>query len=745
MIIELLHRWRAKNVGQALFPDGLPGAWPALMTAVLLLSVFSAAVGAQEGWLSGWSFRCQLVVDNSGPDLFDYPVRVIFDNADSALPDFEFTHAHPRGDDLRPVGGDGAGPLSHWVEEWSDSLQRGSLWIKMPFLPASGQTTAYLYYGNAAAGSAEEPDSVFLLWDGFEDFESRLNAPDSLGTPTYDGSGQAAHPDVVFSPEGWGSPNAYHYYMMMTPYPDGNENFENPSLLASNDGLLWQVPPGVTNPLRPGAAGGYNSDPDILFAEGQLRAYYCWAAGPGGDDTSRVLTFSSEDGVNWSDTTQVLKAPNYLVSPTLLVEDSTFMMWYVKTENCWSDTSTVHRRLSSDGFNWGSEETVSLSLDGWVTWHLDVQPIDSGYVMLVAAYREELSCESTALFWAQSSDGLIWSMSSTPLLQAGSSGWDEDLIYRSSFLVEDDTCRIWYSARRTDGVTGAEFWHVGYTQGTLEEFFEQGVNKWDRVIGDAAACDSLAHGDSLSLSIGTGGHSEVYAYVSEPVAFSGWFYDDLDTTEQGNGWLTLYDSQRIIGVGAYTDVSDSVYSYASYVSGSWQGVPTDAPRTVGWHRFSINVLPDSSQLWVDDLLAGHLDVLDAGDIERVELEGHGWFDDVSVRSFIWPEPHITAGQEEWPFGVADIGIQRHGDLGIRLHWPALPGAVAYRLYRSLNDPLSMPDSALAVVSDTVWIDHTAVPGDPAFNYFYWVLGWNGSILSAPSQPVGVFHRDQIDH
>ena len=720
--------------------------WIGLAAGLLLLYPGSPSASEKEdGWLSGWSFRRQVVVENTGPDLFDHPIRVVFDNADSARPDFGFSQTRPAGDDLRATAADGLDPLDQWVEEWSDSLQRGSLWMEMPFLPAGGQTTAYLYYGHPTAGSVDRPDSVFLFWDGFEAFDTRLNAPDSLGTPTYDGSGQAVHPDVVYFPEGWGSPTAYHYYMMMTPYPDGNENYENPSLLVSDDGLLWQVPPGVTNPIWPGGVGGYNSDPDMLYAEGQLRAYFCWAAAAGGDDTSRVLTFSSADGINWSDTTEVLTAPNYLVSPTVLFADSTYIMWYVKTASCWSDTSTVHRRLSSDGLDWPAEEAVSLSLDGWVVWHVDVQAADSGYIMLVAAYPEEFSCVSTALFRAYSSDGLSWTVDPEPLLQASPSGWDEDLIYRSSFIVEEDLYRIWYSARRTDGGTGEEFWHIGYTQGTLEEFGAQGAIKWDRVVGDASGSDTLTHGDSLSLMLGAEGYSEIYTYLSGSIGFSGWFYDDLDTTADGTGWLTLYDSQHIIGVGVFVDVADSVYSYASYVAGPWQGTPTGVDRTAGWHRLAINVLPDSCQLWIDEQLVGHLDALDSGDIERIELEGHGWFDDVSVRDFIWPEPQVSVGQEEWPFPIEGLQVRRHGSTAVELHWEPLPGAAEYRIYRSLNDPLAMPESALAVTSDTLWIDDTILTGDPDFNYYYQIRGWSGSVLSVPSGAVGVFHCDQINH
>ena len=52
-----------------------------------------------------------------------------------------------------------------------------------------------------------------------------MNAPAPLVTPTYDGSGQVVHPDVVHVPGGW---NGYEYWMGMTPYPNGNNDLREP-------------------------------------------------------------------------------------------------------------------------------------------------------------------------------------------------------------------------------------------------------------------------------------------------------------------------------------------------------------------------------------------------------------------------------------------------------------------------------------------------------------------------------------
>jgi len=67
----------------------------------------------------------------------------------------------------------------------------------------------------------------------------RENKP--LFIPTYDGSGQAVHPDILY----WKD----QYWMTCTPYPYGVDTYENPCIYTSKDNYNWQVPDGCINPL----------------------------------------------------------------------------------------------------------------------------------------------------------------------------------------------------------------------------------------------------------------------------------------------------------------------------------------------------------------------------------------------------------------------------------------------------------------------------------------------------------------
>src|SRR5438270_11201568 len=95
-----------------------------------------------------------------------------------------------------------------------------------------------------------------------------------LSLDTYDGSGQAVHPDPAATPFEWGGGAGEQLFV--TPYPDGDASKENPSLFTRILIDRWLVPSGVINPIaRPDA--GYLSDPDQFYnpAMNEFWLYYC--------------------------------------------------------------------------------------------------------------------------------------------------------------------------------------------------------------------------------------------------------------------------------------------------------------------------------------------------------------------------------------------------------------------------------------------------------------------------------------
>jgi hypothetical protein len=298
---------------------------------------------------------------------------------------------------------------------------------------------------NAAIDDAETPGGVLV-------------APTLITTPTYDGSGEAVHPDAVVLPERW---QGRKYWVSATPYPTGNPKYENPSLFQGYTTRQMTPPAGVRNPLaQPGALGGYLSDPDMLYDpdRAELRMYYRQTTA----DADLLFMITSRDGVQWSTAQRVFTGERYgLISPAIVRESATsWRMWSVSAvaQGCYSLSAeaTLTQRRSADGVAWGAPEPVNLRVPGRVPWHLDVQyiPAKQEYWALIAAYPEGTTCSQTAVYFARSADGTDWTVAPNPLLGPYEFAPLNDLVYRSTFHYHEasDAVSVWFSgARLGDG------------------------------------------------------------------------------------------------------------------------------------------------------------------------------------------------------------------------------------------------------------------------------------------------------
>jgi len=109
-----------------------------------------------------WKYRKEITIkENSGRNLTDYQVLIELNSTN-----FEFSKAKPDGSDIRFTDESGK-KLPYWIEEWSDN--EAKIWIKVPFIPANGETRIYMYYGNPDAISESNGDAVFEFFDDFSE------------------------------------------------------------------------------------------------------------------------------------------------------------------------------------------------------------------------------------------------------------------------------------------------------------------------------------------------------------------------------------------------------------------------------------------------------------------------------------------------------------------------------------------------------------------------------------------------
>jgi hypothetical protein len=289
----------------------------------------------------------------------------------------------------------------------------------------------------------------------------------AVSITTYDGSGQAVHPDFIPHPP-IGALGAD--FLALTPYPQGNATYENPSVFDGGDLLHWSIPAGGHNPVV-SPHGGYLSDPDAVFdpGSGEIRLYYRQVT-----DDNQIWLVRSADRVTWSTPVLVAHAANHaIVSPTVVRRGAgDWYMWSVNSgaAGCTASSTTIELRRSSDGVAWSAPQTVVVTgMSGWA-WHLDVEWIPSRREFW-ALYPAKMpgGCTTAALYFARSADGLHWTASPGPLLARGALAELQDVVYRSSlsYDADDDLVTIWYSGARYDA--GAYRWHVAVEQLTSSE------------------------------------------------------------------------------------------------------------------------------------------------------------------------------------------------------------------------------------------------------------------------------------
>jgi len=290
-----------------------------------------------------------------------------------------------------------------------------------------------------------------------------IDAPVRLAIPTYDGSGQVVHPDVVAFATPW---QGAAYWMAVTPYPGGNAGYENPSVVVSADGLGWSPPDGLTNPVVAQPVGGYNSDPDLVHDAAGNRLVLIYRTVTGGQNVIQSMT--SEDGRHWSAPAVVLSKPNHqAISPSVTFADANHpMLWYVDSGSggCNASATTVRLRVGSSpsalspsrpDAGWSSDVATTLALEGRVVWHVDVVYVAARaeFWAVFHAFEQGKSCGSGDLFFARSRDGVAWPVYPAPLLEAGGSDWTGASLYRASIAhdVTRGVLRVWFSARSLAG------------------------------------------------------------------------------------------------------------------------------------------------------------------------------------------------------------------------------------------------------------------------------------------------------
>lgn len=260
----------------------------------------------------------------------------------------------------------------------------------------------------------------------------------------------AYHPKVVDIGKNW---NGYRYWISYTPYPNGNDKYENPTIVGSNDLINYSeikfcegIPSNYKKSVR------FNSDSELVYNPDKNRLELYWRYTDYEANYMALYMRYSYDGSKWSGRTPVYETYNRkkydMVSPAIVYENGKYKVWYVSGYKVW------YRELTNNA--WSDSVVTSLSYPSTTyTWHIDVEKINGRYELLTCSTTDKSDRKHMSLYYAASADGIKWSTAEKVLSPSSdSSNWDGGGLYRSAFIYTNDNYIVLYSGRNDSGNFG---------------------------------------------------------------------------------------------------------------------------------------------------------------------------------------------------------------------------------------------------------------------------------------------------
>lgn len=236
-----------------------------------------------------------------------------------------------------------------------------------------------------------------------------------INTPYRNNDG-VCHPHIIEFYNGF---RGYRYLMLLTPYYDTKEQYENPCVYGSNDLIDFELLDGFQQPLadRPISEFGDNHNSDNVFAHdprsGELIAIWreTWRNWNGEGETADAWVMrKTKDGYNWTDkeylfgpyknsTGMYTAAPAFLYDP---IKDE----WHVYIGTGTAMQHYVKKTLTHDG--WELPSSISAPSD-FKPWHVDVRYIGNKVVVLVhdntnGQFRFGVSSDFVNFTWSAASN-----------------------------------------------------------------------------------------------------------------------------------------------------------------------------------------------------------------------------------------------------------------------------------------------------------------------------------------------------
>lgn len=234
--------------------------------------------------------------------------------------------------------------------------------------------------------------------------------------------------------------------MAYTPYPLGLIETENPCIAVSHDGLNWETPLGLENPISNQPSNGYNSDTHLVYDAKKDRLELWWR--PYDFDLhDSVCRSVSDNGISWSTPETVIdykEISGLVLSPAVWIKDNKYHLIYSNG----SKLKYINVDYDSKEWNWSEPVTLPIALNDLRAWHQDVIFDDEGNLEVVFCGYEPGGNNNTADLYYVKLDKDFNASTVILILKRGTNEADFDFrsIYRASILKINGKYFIYYSA-----------------------------------------------------------------------------------------------------------------------------------------------------------------------------------------------------------------------------------------------------------------------------------------------------------
>ena len=263
-----------------------------------------------------------------------------------------------------------------------------------------------------------------------------------LDIPTYDGSGQAVHPSLLVQEDRTtgGNPivGSPQFVLSFTPYTDTDDRVENPSILVSDDGLVFREEKPGLNPLVPTPEKDHNDDPDLFYSGGKYGILYLETMRP---EMQSLILLESTDRIHWEK--RVIHEERldqgsdcFMLSPKYIEKEGLSYLFYVNRDA--SGGYRIEYVTGKDVYSLDFAHRKSVTVSGLdeLPWHLEILPDGQSYYMLLTTAKDAEKDSRYTLRIARSQDLVNWQMGQ---------GFALPDCYRSSGFIKDNIMNLYIS------------------------------------------------------------------------------------------------------------------------------------------------------------------------------------------------------------------------------------------------------------------------------------------------------------